>query len=81
MTARVIDATLYNLFIGLPDVSSKYQCLWHNMLTYLYMHRPVLSYCHFYTGQRAKKPDSPVKYRIDGKPYLFNLYLTDLTSK
>jgi len=35
------------------------------------MHRPVLLW-FLYTGQRAKIPDSPVKYRTPGKwqPYL-----------
>src|SRR6218665_461844 len=29
----------------------------------------IVRYCfHFYTGQRAKIPDSPVKYRTPGKP-------------
>ena len=47
----------------------QFQCLWHKILRYLH----VRYYYHFYTGQGAKIPDSPVKYRISGNPSQWSL--------
>jgi len=53
--------------IGLPGGSLQNtgqwqcQCLWHEILGYLHKHFRF-NY-HFYTGQRNKVPDSPVKYQ------------------
>jgi len=64
---------LFCLCIGLPDGSLQitrhwqYQCLWHKILSYICTYI-VRYYYHCYTRQRAKIPDSPVKYRTPGNP-------------
>ena len=70
--SRKVQLFLSAIIIGLPGDSLRNtghlqcQCRWHKILSDWHMHCPVLGYYHFYAGQRAKIPDSPVKSSIDG---------------